>query len=96
LYSCAWLLSSHAFYALFLSVPIQLDGSIYIKYSTGGVMTFEQMRKSGMGFDALWKPGDALLELYDGDFRGVYFQVELKDGVFRQFGVLPLDLFQEP
>jgi hypothetical protein len=46
-----------------------------------------------MGFDALWKPGDALLEPYDGIYRGVYFQVELEDEVFRQY-LVPLDLFQ--
>jgi len=45
-----------------------------------------------MGFDALWKPGDAMLEEYDGDYRGVYFQVELSDGEFRQY-LVPLDIF---
>jgi len=73
--------------------PIEIKGSVYIKYSTGGVMTFSQMRKTGMGLDALWKPGDAIVEMYDGDFEGVYVQMELSDGDFRQFGVLPLDLF---
>ena len=34
-------------------------------------------------------------ETYDGDFRGIYLNVELGDGVFRQFGVLPTDLFME-
>ncbi len=70
-------------------------GSVYLKYNTGGCMTFSEMRKSGKGFDALWKPGDVVLETYDGDFRGIYFNVELDDGVFRQFGVLPTDLFLE-
>ena len=74
--------------------PIELKGSVYVKYSTGGVMTFTQMRKTGMGLDALWKPGDAIVESYDGDFQGLYVQMELSDGVFRQFGVLPLDLFE--
>jgi len=69
-------------------------GSVYIKYNTGGVMKFSEIRKSGLGFDAIWKPGDALLETYDGDFRGVYFSVELQDGEFRQFGVLPLSLLE--
>jgi hypothetical protein len=73
-------------------VPMQLDGAVYIKYNTGGCLTFADIRHSGMGFDALWKPGDALLEPYDGSFRGCYFQVELSDGVFRQY-LLPLDLF---
>mmetsp|Transcript_29223 Transcript_29223/g.61671 ORF Transcript_29223/g.61671 Transcript_29223/m.61671 type:complete len:277 (-) Transcript_29223:70-900(-) len=76
-------------------IPVEELGSVYVKYSTGGAMTFSEMRKSGRGFDVLWRPGDALLETYDGDFRGVYVNVELGDGVFRQFGVLPTDLFME-
>ena len=76
-------------------IPVEELGAVYVKYSTGGAMTFTEMRKSGRGFDALWRPGDALLETYDGDFRGVYLNVELGDGVFRQFGVLPTDLFME-
>ena len=31
----------------------------------------------------------------NGDFRGIYLNVELADGVFRQYGVLPTDLFME-
>lgn len=76
-------------------IPVEELGAVYVKYSTGGAMTFSEMRKSGRGFDALWRPGDALLEPYDGDFRGVYLNVELGDGEFRQFGVLPTDLFME-
>jgi hypothetical protein len=38
-------------------VPIQLEGGVYIKYNSGGVYTFADIRKSNMGFDALWKPG---------------------------------------
>ncbi|KAL7528188.1 hypothetical protein ACHAWF_002471 [Thalassiosira exigua] len=76
-------------------IPPEELGAVYVKYSTGGAMTFSQIRKSGRGFDALWRPGDALLEPYDGDFRGVYANFELEDGVFRQFGVLPTDLFME-
>jgi hypothetical protein len=34
-----------------------------------------------------------MLEEYEGEYRGVYFQVELPDGVFRQF-LLPLDTFE--
>ena len=78
-----------------IPIPVEELGSVYVKYSTGGAMTFREMRKSKRGFDALWKPGDALLEMYDGDFRGVYLNVELKDGEFRQFGLLPTDLFME-
>jgi Domain of unknown function (DUF1824) len=73
-------------------VPLELNGSVYIKYNSGGVYTFADIRKSQMGFNALWKPGDAMLEAYDGNYRGVYFQVELSDGNFRQY-LLPLDLF---
>ena len=73
-------------------VPLELTGGVYIKYNSGGVYTFADIRKSGLGFDALWKPGDALLEPYDGTYRGVYFQVELMDQVFRQF-LVPLDVF---
>jgi Domain of unknown function (DUF1824) len=73
-------------------VPFAIDGSVYIKYNTGGVYTFADIRKSQKGFDALWKPGDAMLELYDGTYRGVYFQVELQDGVFRQY-LVPCDIF---
>lgn len=73
-------------------VPIDLSGGVYIKYNSGGVYTFSDIRKSGLGFDALWKPGDALLEPYDGTYRGVYFQVELQDEEFRQY-LVPLDVF---
>ena len=75
--------------------PIEILGSVYLKYNTGGCMTFSEMRKTGKGFDALWRPGDVVLETYDGDFRGIYFNLELDDGEFRQFGVLPTDLFLE-
>mmetsp|Transcript_29791 Transcript_29791/g.64503 ORF Transcript_29791/g.64503 Transcript_29791/m.64503 type:complete len:295 (+) Transcript_29791:195-1079(+) len=76
-------------------IPPEDLGCVYVKFSTGGAMTFKQMRDSKQGFDALWRPGDALLEPYDGAFRGVYLNVELSDGEFRQFGVLPTDLFME-
>jgi hypothetical protein len=66
---------------------------VYIKYNTGGCQTFTELRESGLGLEALWKPGDAFLERYEGDFRGVYLNVELDDGIFRQFGVLPTNLF---
>lgn len=73
-------------------VPIEIEGGVYIKYNTGGSSTFADIRRSGVGFDALWKPGDALIEPYDGKYRGVYFQVELLDGEFRQY-LVPLDTF---
>ena len=65
----------------------------YIKYNTGGATTFEDIRASKIGFASLWKPGDALIEEYAGDYRGVYFTPELGDDVFRQYGVLPEDLW---
>jgi Domain of unknown function (DUF1824) len=74
-------------------VPLELNGGVYIKYNSGGVYSFADIRKSQMGFDALWKPGDAMLEEYDGNYRGVYFQVELTDGEFRQY-LVPLDVFE--
>jgi hypothetical protein len=73
-------------------VPIDFNGAVYIKYNSGGVYTFADIRKSKLGFDALWKPGDALLEPYDGTYRGVYFQVELQDEEFRQY-LVPLNVF---
>ena len=78
-----------------MPVPVEDFGSVYVKYSTGGAMTYAEMRRSGRGFDALWRPGDALLETYDGEYRGVYLNVELNDGAFRQYGLLPTDLFNE-
>ena len=75
-------------------VPLELNGGVYIKYNSGGVFTFADIRKSGLGFDSLWKPGDAMLEEYDGTYRGVYFQVQLNDGEFRQY-LVPLDLWEE-
>jgi hypothetical protein len=71
-------------------VPLQIDGGAYIKYKSGGSLTFSAIRSTGVGFDSLWKPGDAMLECYDGTFRGVYFQVDLSDGELRQY-LLPLD-----
>jgi Domain of unknown function (DUF1824) len=73
-------------------IPLEVEGAVYIKYNSGGVYSFADIRKSGLGFDALWKPGDALLEPYDGTYRGVYFQVELADAEFRQY-LLPCDIF---
>ena len=76
-------------------VPLEFNNvGVYIKYNSGGVFTFADIRKSGLGFDSLWKPGDAMLEEYDGSYRGVYFQVQLQDGVFRQF-LVPMDLLGE-
>ena len=74
--------------------PVPMDGGVYLKYNTGGSLSFSDIRKSGLGFDALWRPGDVLVESYDGAYRGVYFQVELEDDVFRQF-LVPLGIFNE-
>jgi Domain of unknown function (DUF1824) len=43
-------------------VPVEMvmadrTSGVYIKYNSGGVYTFADIRKSQMGFDALWKPG---------------------------------------
>mmetsp|Transcript_43763 Transcript_43763/g.102989 ORF Transcript_43763/g.102989 Transcript_43763/m.102989 type:complete len:314 (+) Transcript_43763:89-1030(+) len=62
-------------------VPIDMSnfGAVYIKYMSQGGQVFE--------------PGDANLNGYDGSYRGVYFNPVLADGEFRQYAVLPLDLF---
>jgi hypothetical protein len=73
-------------------IPIEIEGGVYIKYNSGGSLTFADIRRSGLGFDAIWKPGDAMIESYDGIYRGVYFQVELSDGEFRQY-LVPHDVF---
>ena len=63
-------------------VPLDMSefGSVYIKYNS---------HASSAGDP----PGTATLSGYNGDFRGVYFNPDLQDGNFRQFAVLPLDLF---
>lgn len=66
----------------------------YAKYSSGGATTFEELRRMGLGFGGLWRPGDAVLEDYGGDYRGVYLSVETEVG-WGQFGVLPLDLWSD-
>lgn len=54
-------------------------GSVFIKYSsTGGQFS---------------ECGDAMLNGYQGSYRGVYFNPVLADGEFRQYAVLPLQLF---
>ena len=67
-------------------VPLDMSdfGSVYIKYSS-----------LPLGQDP---GGCAMLSGYTGEFRGVYFNPSLADGQFRQFAVLPLDLFasEEP
>ena len=59
-------------------------GSVYIKYNSlpppNGVLNDP--------------PGTARLSGYNGDFRGVYVNANLADGVFRQYAVLPLALFE--
>lgn len=54
-------------------------GGVYIKYNSRATA-----KDSG---------GTAVLSGYAGDFRGVYLNVDLNDGLFRQYAVLPLDLF---
>jgi hypothetical protein len=62
-------------------VPIDMStfGSVYIKYNSHSTAS-----------DA---PGTAVLSGYAGDFRGVYYNPQLPDGEFRQYAVLPADLF---
>lgn len=62
-------------------VPIDMStfGSVYIKYNSQSTAS-----------DA---PGTAVLSGYAGDFRGVYYNPQLPDGEFRQYAVLPADLF---
>ena len=56
-------------------------GSVYIKYNS-------QPTERDAG-------GTATLSGYGGDFRGVYLNIDLRDGEFRQYAVLPLDLYSE-
>uniref|UniRef100_A0A6S9JC07 Uncharacterized protein n=1 Tax=Heterosigma akashiwo TaxID=2829 RepID=A0A6S9JC07_HETAK len=74
-------------------VPNPPKGPVYIKYSSGEVLTFTDLRQRGMSLMDVWKPGDAVVDEYAGEYRGVYLNVELEDKEFRQFGVLPLGLF---
>jgi len=62
-------------------VPMNMStfGSVYIKYNSQATSQ-----------DA---PGSAMLSGYAGDFRGVYFNPDLMDGEFRQYAVLPLNVF---
>jgi hypothetical protein len=39
--------------------------------------------------------GDAFCSEYLGEFRGVLFTPEINDGVFRQYGYLPIELFDK-
>ena len=39
--------------------------------------------------------GDAFASPYGGDARGVLFTPGLPDGAFRQYGYLPLRLFED-
>jgi len=64
-------------------VPIQMDGGVYLKYNTA------LLKRKGL---ALWNPGDVLASSYDGNYRGVYFQVELNDKTFRQY-LVPSNIF---
>ena len=76
--------------------PVDVNGwsGAYAKYSSGGAQTFEELRRMGLGFGGLWRPGDAVLEEYDGGYRGVYLSVQTEVG-WGQFGVLPLDLWSD-
>ena len=67
------------------------DGGVPRDMSTFGPVYIKYLSRPNNGRDP---PGTAMLSGYTGDFRGVYFSPSLTDGVFRQFAVLPLDLFQ--
>ncbi|GMH64694.1 hypothetical protein TrST_g10110 [Triparma strigata] len=69
----------------------------YVKYSTAGAKTFEELRNMGKGFMGLWKNGDAVVEEYEGGWRGVYFSVEVEgiEGGWRQWGVFPEEIWEE-
>ena len=60
-------------------LDMTLFGAVFIKYSSAGGQISDR--------------GDAMLNGYSGSFRGVYFNPVLPDGKFRQYAVLPLDLF---
>ena len=62
-------------------VPLDMStfGHVYIKYNS------LPTERDGAG--------TANLAGYGGDFRGVYLNVDLQDGQFRQYAVLPLNLF---
>jgi len=64
-------------------VPLDMStfGSVYIKYMSAGGTEFN--------------PGDAMLNGYDGTYRGIYFTPCLPDGEFRQYAVFPLTLFSD-
>lgn len=69
--------------------PLAIEGPVYVKYNSG-TRTFAEVRANG---GAMWKPGDAFLNSYDGDYRGVGFVPHLSDGEPRHYAYLPLDLF---
>ena len=63
---------------------------MYIKYNSG-TRTFAEVRDNG---GVAWKPGDAFLNAYDGDYRGVGIVPHLPSAeVANQYAYLPLDLF---
>lgn len=71
-------------------VPIEVPGAVYIKYNSG-TKTFADVRANG---GIAWKPGDAFLSGYDGDYRGVgVVPHRPDDDAPNQYAYLPLDLF---
>eukprot|EP00613_Pedinella_sp_CCMP2098_P071530 CAMPEP_0171907482 /NCGR_PEP_ID=MMETSP0993-20121228/6992_1 /TAXON_ID=483369 /ORGANISM="non described non described, Strain CCMP2098" /LENGTH=344 /DNA_ID=CAMNT_0012539719 /DNA_START=52 /DNA_END=1086 /DNA_ORIENTATION=- len=89
----------------FEGTAIQVEGPVYIKYNSG-TRTFEEVRNNN---GIAWRPGDAFLNKYDGDYRGVGFVAHLPagngegdenseeddddGGSLKQYAYLPLDLF---
>uniref|UniRef100_A0A7S1BDM7 Uncharacterized protein n=1 Tax=Corethron hystrix TaxID=216773 RepID=A0A7S1BDM7_9STRA len=76
-------------------VPIAIEGPVYVRYCNGGCRTFAEMRRSRLGWEGLWHPGDASVETYNGEYAGVYVNVEMEEAEGRQWGLMPLDLFTE-
>jgi hypothetical protein len=75
--------------------PVEMGGPVFIKYKSAGARTYAELRERGRGFDSLWRPGDALVEPYGGEFAGVYFGPEGGGGEdFRMYGVLPVGLVE--
>jgi len=61
-------------------VPVEISGAVYIRYCSGR---------------GQWHPGDAKVDNYDGEYEGVYVNVDFGKNDKRQWGVMPLDLFVE-
>jgi len=69
------------------------SNGLYLKYNSLYAKKRKSKKTKGVAIAAIErKPGDVLASSYSGKYRGVYFQVELKDQTFRQY-LLPANLF---